>query len=245
MEPDFSGIFHQSSKDLLKGHPYIPEDSRDWPEEWLTTFYKTYPRMPHVPLQSEPPSADFFELISRRSSKRDFKKIPVGFTELSTLLKYSCGITGKLDAGTFRRAQASGGARFPIEVYPFLFQSNGALSSGVYHYNVKDHALDVLLERHFSDTDIHSLFTYPWVKNASAALILTAVFWRTQNKYGERGYRYILLEAGHIAQNVYLVAEALGLKCCALAGTRDEKIEELLDIDGVTESLVYTLILGK
>jgi len=245
MEPDFSGIFHQSSKNLLKGHPYIPEDSHEWPEEWCTTYYKTYPRMPQVPLSDERLSADFFELVSRRSSKRDFSKTPIDFTELSTLLKYSCGITGKLDHGHNRRAQPSGGARFPIEVYPLLFRSNDKLASGLYHYNVKDHALDVLLERQFSDKDIHSFFTYPWVKDASAALILTAIFWRTQNKYGERGYRYILLEAGHIAQNVYLVAEALGLRCCALAGTRDEKIEELLDIDGITESLVYAVVLGK
>lgn len=244
MDPDFSDIFHQSSKNLLKGHPYIPEDSRKWPEEWLTTYYKTYPRMPHVSLLNERPSADFFELVSRRASRRDFNKNPICFGELSALLKYSCGTTGELETGRLRRAQASGGARFPIEVYLLLFQPNDILASGLYHYNVKDHALDVLLERPFSDQDMQSFFTYPWVKNASVALILTAVFWRTQHKYGERGYRYVLLEAGHIAQNVYLVAEALGLKCCALAGTRDEKIEELLDIDGVTESVVYALILG-
>jgi SagB-type dehydrogenase family enzyme len=74
---------------------------------------------------------------------------------------------------------------------------------------------------------------------------MTDVFWRNQNKYGERGYRYILLEAGHIGQNIYLVSEALGLKCCALGGTRDENLEELVDIDGVTESVVYALAVGK
>ena len=73
---------------------------------------------------------------------------------------------------------------------------------------------------------------------------MTAVFSRTQNKYGERGYRYVLLEAGHVGQNLALAAEALGLRCAPLAGTRDETIETLLDIDGVTESLVYTLVFG-
>ena len=75
-------------------------------------------------------------------------------------------------------------------------------------------------------------------------LAITGVFDRTQVKYGERGYRYALLEAGHVGQNVYLATQALGLGCCGLAGTRDLAIEELLGIDGVTESLLYTLVIG-
>ena len=55
----------------------------------------------------------------------------------------------------------------------------------------------------------------------------------------------ILQESGHIGQNIYLVSEALGLKCCALAGTKDENLEKLIDIDGITESVVYALAVGK
>ena len=74
---------------------------------------------------------------------------------------------------------------------------------------------------------------------------MTSQFERTQMKYGERGYRYILLEAGHIGQNICLVSETLGLKCCALGGTMDKNLEELLDIDGETESVVYGFAIGK
>ncbi|OGJ54835.1 hypothetical protein A2880_02980 [Candidatus Peribacteria bacterium RIFCSPHIGHO2_01_FULL_49_38] len=74
------------------------------------------------------------------------------------------------------------------------------------------------------------------------AVIITAVFSRTINKYGDRGYRNILIEAGHVGQNLYLVSESLGLKCTAIAGTKDEEIERFLDIDGVTESVVYALL---
>ena len=77
------------------------------------------------------------------------------------------------------------------------------------------------------------------------AIIMTAVFDRSQMKYGERGYRYMLIEAGHVGQNFCLTAEALGLKCSALGGTHDEPIERLLDIDGVTESVMYALAIGK
>ena len=290
--PDFSKIFHESSKDLAKGHPLIPADSNEWPEEWKTTYYKAYPRLPKIALDADlrgldadlrGPKADFFELIKKRRSRRDFTRTLITKRELSLLLKYSCGNMGPLEKSRHRRAQASGGARFPIEVYPIIFRSAQArtpkeslddptgqanadspakiskgnlggqtqtdaenvLKAGLYHYNVKDHALDVLWDREFSDDDIGQIFTYPWVRDAAIGIVMTAVFSRNQSKYGERGYRYILLEAGHIGQNIYLVSEALGLKCCALGGTRDENLEKLIDIDGVTESVVYGFAVGK
>ncbi len=245
MEPDFSKIFHQSSKDHQKGHPPIPADLKDWPDEWKTTYYKAYPRLPKIGLDEDPPRADFFDLIKKRHSQRDFTRAPNSKHELSLILKYSCGNMGEMGGDRHRRAQASGGGRFPIEIYPIVFRQSKDLKAGLYHYNVKDHQLDVLWDREFSDEDIGQIFTYPWVKDATVGIVMTAVFWRNQNKYGERGYRYILLEAGHIGQNIYLVSEALGLKCCALGGTRDENLEQLIDIDGVTESVVYGFAIGK
>ena len=261
MQPDFSKIFHQSSKDFLKGHPPISPDPANWPDEWKTTYYKTYERLPKIALADDPPKADLFDTARTRESRRDFGRVPVTKQELSLLLKYSCGITGKLNENRSRRAQASGGARFPIEIYPIVFrpstdstsslqassgQASGEdLEAGLYHYNVKDHALDVLWEGEFSDNKISELFSYPWVKDAAVALVMTAIFWKNRNKYGERGYRYVLMEAGHIGQNIYLVSSALNLKCCALGGTWDENLEKLLDIDGVTESVIYALVIGK
>lgn len=247
MDPhiDFSKLFHQSSKDHGKGHPPIPSRYEDWPEEWRTTFYKAYPRLPKLDLEGTPPHADFFDLVQKRQSRRDFTRQPLTKRELSVLLKYSCGTTGKLVGERLRRAHPSGGGRFPIETYPIVFREGGDLPAGVYHYNVKHHQLDVLWQRPFADGEVDELFSYPWVKEGSVALVMTAVFWRSQNKYGERGYRYILLEAGHIGQSLSLAAEALDLKCCALGGTRDERLEELLDVDGAVESVIYALVLGR
>lgn len=245
MDIDFSKIFHQSSKNHAKGHPSIPEKYEDWPLELKTTYYKSYPRTLKVELEDNPPPADFFDVAKKRRSERNFGRAPITKTELSLLLKYSCGIIGRLDDGRFRRTQPSGGARFPIEIYTIVFRTGKDLKAGLYHYNVKDHQLDVLWDREFNDADVARLFTYSWVKNASAAMVMTSVFWRNQDKYGERGYRQILLEAGHIGQNIYLVSGALGLKCCALAGTRDEELEKLIDVDGVTESVVYGLAMGR
>lgn len=246
MDPDFSFLFHQSSKDHAKGHPPISRDPAEWPAEWKTVYYKAYHRLPKIALPETAPRADFFDLIRQRGSQRSFGSQALSIADLSSLLKYSCGTTvPDAENQRMRRAQASGGARYPIEVYPFVFRGDTQVPSGVYHYNVKAHALDVLWERSFSDADIGELFTYSWVRGASVVFVMTAVFRRNQMKYGERGYRYILLEAGHIAQNLHLVTEALGLKSCALGGTYDAAIEKMLDLDGIQESVVYAVAVGR
>ncbi len=243
--PDFSKLFHQSSKDLQGGGSVrIPRDESLWPEEWKTIYYKTYPRFEKIALPVTTPTADFFDLIRGRRTDRRFAKNALTSEKLSTLIKYSCGITAEHEEWNPRRAQPSGGARYPLEVYPILFSPAGDIPAGMYHYDVKAHALDVLAQRSFASNDIAPLSSYEWVQNASCLLVITAVFWRTQRKYGERGYRYAMLEAGHIGQNVYLASMALDLKCSGLGGTLDENIEKLLDIDGINESVVYGLVIG-
>ena len=240
---DFSSIFHRSSKDLGdKGNVYIPQDDTKWPPEWTTIYYKSYPRVKKIPLERKMISGDLASILASRRSHRDFTKRKVDISQLSKLLLHACGL--QKDVKTFNRTHPSGGGRYPIEIYPIIFQGNRKIPAGVYHYNIKEHTLDVLWQREFTSDDISELFVYDWIQNASFALICTGEFWRNQMKYGERGYRYVLLDAGHVSENIYLVAESLGLKCCGMGGTRDENIEKLLDIDGVNESLVHSLILG-
>ncbi len=242
---DFSEFFHQSSKDLTKpGDRPFPSDPRDWPPEWKTTYYKDYPAFKKIALPDVTSEVDLFTSIASRHSGRGYGTEPITLDELSALLKYSCGehVDG---SGKIHRAQASAGARFPIEVYPIVFRGTPELPSGLYHYNVSEHSLDVLWQRPFSKEDIAQLFTYEWIQDAPLTIVMTAVFDRTKTKYKERGYRYILLEAGHIGQNLYLVSNALGLEVCGLGGTRDKNLEELIDIDGVTESVVYGFSIGK
>ncbi len=244
---DFSKLFHNSSKDPSAGGSIVfPKDQKDWPDAWKTTHYKEYPSFKKIPLSDLPPHKDLFETIRARKSSRDYSEKAISLDEISTLLKYSCGGIGEDDpTGSMHRAQASAGGLFPIEIYPLIFRDSGDLRSGLYHYNVRDHSLDVLWQRRFEKRDIAELFTYEWIRDASMAIVMTGVFGRNQIKYGERGYRYLLLEAGHIGQNIYLVSEALGLKCCGLGGTRDVNLEKCIDIDGATESVVYGLSIGK
>ncbi len=241
---DFSRLFHQSSKDRSgQGRVRIPRDMSLWPKEWKATEYKDYPRFKQVPLVAADTGSVLSRAIASRASKREFAGRPLSIDEVSTLLKYSCGIT-RVDGEKKRRAQPSGGARFPIEAYMLVFQGTEGVPAGVHHYNVRDHALEVLFEKDFSRDDIARLFSYDWAQHASIALVLTAVFDRNQRKYGERGYRQILIEAGAIVQNAYLLSGELGLSCCAIDGVDEVAIEKLLDIDGHTESVVCSLIIG-
>jgi SagB-type dehydrogenase family enzyme len=115
------------------------------------------------------------------------------------------------------------------------------LKKGLYHFSPKTHELSILWDRKFSEEDVVGLFGYPWTKNASAFIILTAIFKRQKKKYGERAYRCTLLEAGHIGQNIYLSCADEGVGCCSLSSANDRKLEKLIGIDGVTESVVYAI----
>ncbi len=243
-EIDFSQLFHQYTK---KFRHKVPRDSSLWPDEWKTIYYKTYPRLPVIKLKHQEKKFDLFEAIRKRSSKREMSPGKINLDELSLMLKYSCGITRQTENGDGRRAYPSGGARYPIETYGLIINAGQGLKPGFFHYNIEKHQLEMLWQKRVTKKDLAQIAIYEFVENASLIIFLTAVFWRTQNKYQQRGYRFILIEAGHIGQNIHLISEALNLKCCALGGFRvsDEQIEKFLNIDGLVESLVHTSVIGR
>jgi SagB-type dehydrogenase family enzyme len=82
------------------------------------------------------------------------------------------------------------------------------------------------------------------VSQASLVVIMVAVFARTCRKYGERGYRFVLLDCGHVAQNLHLVATAIGLGSVGIGGFLDDELNDVLDLDGVGEAVVHTIAVG-
>jgi SagB-type dehydrogenase family enzyme len=244
---DFSKLFHRATKDIHNDTAaYIREDASKWPESWKTIVYKVYELLPHVALSKALPAYDpgLFSTITERKTAAAFSGEPITHDELSALLRYSCGELPQGEAPT-HRAYPSAGPQYPLEAYVLVLRAGTDLPAGVYHYNVRDHALECLSGQQFTKTTIEELFAYSWVNDAAVAVLLTGVFARATVKYGQRGYRYTLLEAGHIGQNVYLVSEALGIKCRGMGGTYDIATEQLLGIDGENESVLYSLILGK
>ena len=240
--------YHHRSADQIAGreiHPFPPFEQ--WPKEWKTIYYKSYENVPILPLaEVNLEHANFFDLVAERKSVRGGHKKGISAYDISILLKYSCGLQDKPRRnGVKYRAQPSGGAQFPLETYIVSLKKENQITPGVYHYGLKSHALETLRIRSFSNKDIASLFTYPWANNCSMALLITAIFHRSAIKYGERAYRYVMLEAGHIGQGVYLSGASRDIGVVGMGGTHDEAIHDLLDIDGTQESLVYALMLSK
>lgn len=142
-----------------------------------------------------------------------------------------------------KRFYPSGGARYPLEVYPLIFSVNG-IKPGLYHYHVKTNSLE-LLQSPISKINVFKQFNQSWLKNSSVLLLITAVFDRTENKYKNRGYRHILTEYGHMAQNTYLIGSSLNVGVCSIGGFVDMGLNKIIDIDGIDESVIGVIALGN
>jgi SagB-type dehydrogenase family enzyme len=179
--------------------------------------------------------------IANRRSQRDFTGKTMSLAELAHLLYYSSGITDKRQG---LRAAPSAGATYPIEVYAIANNVEG-IAKGTYHYLIPSHELELLREGDFRNEMSRAALQERMFKQANVIVALSAVFQRTQQHYRERAQRYIFFEAGHIAQNTYLIATSMGLGACAIGAFHDNEFNRLLGLDGRNESVLYLIAVGK
>ena len=208
-------------------------------------------RLGGVPAALPPPcrpNSTLWDAIEARRSRREFAPDPVAFDELATLLYAGYGVTHRLESpdgsGSLPlRAVPSGGALYPLELYVAALRVDG-LEAGLYHFDPFLCSLEIVRVG-LAAGDVAALSTYPEIVSPCAALLLVAaVFGRTRFKYGLRGYRFALLEAGHVGQNMLLAATAFGLAAVPLGGFYDRPTDEFLGLDGVNESTLYTIAIG-
>jgi SagB-type dehydrogenase family enzyme len=202
-------------------------------------------QQPFVPLpEPEPLTRPLGSAIRSRRSVRAFGREPLSLSALAALLEAGYGVTGSLPLGAHAqplRAAPSGGALYPLELYVFA-PSVAGLAAGLYHYDPLAAGLELRRRGTFS---IGDATPHPEVVDAAAAVVLvTAIFWRSRFKYGLRGYRFALLEAGHVVQNVLLAATSLDVGAVPIGGFFDRGLEALLDVDGLEESALYLVALG-
>ena len=237
---DLGVVYHQWSK---PGVIDVLGTVANWGQK--PPQYKEYPRAPRIPLA--PPRTtggpSFEEAIQRRSSVRDYSGAPMTLPELAHLLYYVGGINGER-WGYRLRAAPSSGALFPIEVYAVVHTVDG-LSPGVYHYGVKDHALAQLQVADLRGEVVRQGVMQEFLGQANLVLYFTVIFQRMRWKYHDRTYRYGLIEAGHLGQNVYLAATSMGLGACAVGAFADDRANAMLGVDGKEEATVYMLAVGK
>jgi len=238
-----SSTFHNKTKinDFEKFNSVSPSK---WPEGWKRIYYKSYPRLNNIKLLLPTDlNYNLFEALIKRQSIREFTKEKLSFQNLSNILYYSAGLKPEdIKNEKAKRFYPSAGGRYPLEIYPFIFNVSD-LDNGIYHYHLKTHSLEVLLENPIIKKTLVN-FEQSWIRKASVLLVVTAVFGRTENKYGIRGYRHVLTEYGHLAQNVYLTSGAMNIACCSIGGFNDDGLNKLLDVDFVDESVVGVIALG-
>jgi SagB-type dehydrogenase family enzyme len=206
--------------------------------------YKHYPNNKKINLP--PPkslSKDTFDVvIQNRRSIRNFSKKAMTIDQLSYLLWASTGVSRK-EYGFELRTAPSAGALYPIETY-IVINNVENISQGVYHYNIRNHLLEEIKTGDFRTTISKAALDQIMCYHAAAVFIWTAIFNRSKCKYGERAYRYIYLDAGHIAENLALSASSLKLGSCQIAALYDDEVNKLIDIDGIKESTIYLSVVG-
>ncbi len=215
----------------------------DWASKPPT--YKRYPEVPTIALGKPVTEggAPLWELLQQRRSERRFRDAPLSASELSQLLWAAQGITREGRGVGFRTAP-SAGALYPVETYLVIHDVEG-IDAGVYHYDVEYHQLEQLRVGDFRAHIAHAALDQRMAARTNVVFVWTAVFPRSKWKYKQRAYRYVYLDAGHVAQNLALAAVALDLGSCQIAALYDEEANELLGVDGVEESTIYMTVVGK
>lgn len=209
--------------------------------QMLLKAYKVYSLGAHLALPDAPPRNQLEEVICARRSQRKFSGDPIGREALARLLFYGYGRT---DGKGFFRAVPSGGGLYPLDLYVVALRVD-ELPAGIYHYDVEHHRLDIV-QPHDAWAGFKERVVGQGIEvdRAACAVVLTATFVRSTFKYQDRGYRMVLIEAGEVAQNIALAATALGLGTCALGGFFDDRLSELLGIDGVEEAPLLPILVG-
>jgi SagB-type dehydrogenase family enzyme len=190
------------------------------------------------------------DTLARRVSTRQFQPAALPLQQVSTLLQHALACNRDAEstqvpgAMLHLRSYPSGGGLYPLEVYPVLLDVAGA-PRAVSHYDPVHHRLTVL--RDISDLQTFSdvcLGDKGLVETASLLLLFTSIFERSTVKYGDRGYRLCLIEAGHAAQNVCLCAAAMGLGSLVYGGFHDDTAADWLGVDGLGEAVVHAVFVG-
>lgn len=239
---DVARLYHLNSSHLRQlSSPPADGDVRPF-------RFRTYPGSPRVVL----PGRDFAldhslgDVLRRRRSVRDFLPRPLDLGLVGRLLHASFGITGHRQiegVWVSDRPAPSAGGLYPLELY-LATRSVETLPDGLYHYDARAHELERrrtgLLPAEFARVIVGPDI----VRNANLVIVISAIFQRTMWKYGARGYRYVWLDAGHLGQNLYLVATALGLGAVSVGGFFDEELNRMLDLPAGEEQAIYLVCFG-
>ena len=191
------------------------------------------------------PEMDIRTAIDNRVSVRRYAENDLSQEELSYLLWCTQGVKQITARPVTMRTVPSAGARHAFETYLLIKQVDG-IESGLYRFVATQHAL-IKLD---TSATIHekistACFSQKMIDNSAVTFIWVAILERMIWRYGERGYRYLHLDAGHVCQNLYLAGEAIDVGVCAIAAFEDNDLNISLHLDGKEQFAIYLASTGK
>ena len=184
--------------------------------------------------------------LAARRSRRHFQDRALSAEQLSQILWAAYGITypiphhPNLRGGL--RTTPSAGALFPLEIYVVIGNVEG-IEPGLYRYISEEHKIVRVIDRDIRSELSDAALGQRMIREAPAVVVFSAVISRMTARYGPRGRRYVYMEIGHSAQNIYLQAEALGLGTCAVGAFSDGRVRQLLQLPANEEPL-YIMPIG-
>lgn len=241
-EPDIAGLYHLHSSNVRERPIDLVLDHDRAPRRFRTYAGSQRVALPGRDFRIDAPLGG---LLERRRSIREFELRDLEPELLGRLLHASAGVRGyrSLDGDwTIDRCAPSAGGLYPTELY-VVTQRVAGVADGVYHYDARAHELELRNPGTHHAALAGMTIEQDMIRSANVVVAITAVFERTMWKYGQRGYRYVWLDAGHLAENLYLVALALGLGPVAIGGFFDSEIDGLLRLPG-DERAVYLVCVG-
>ncbi|MFW9887347.1 MAG: SagB/ThcOx family dehydrogenase [Candidatus Thorarchaeota archaeon] len=232
--PGIGDDFYRKSK-YTRGN--LPRHRLDWSNKPPTHKRYDSAQKIQLPNPSVEGGSGLWEVLRRRRSRRAYTDESLILEDLSQITWATQGVTAHVGDNDLRTAP-SAGALYPIETYLCVNRVSG-LDSGLYHYSVPNHELDFIKPGEFGGEVSRGALDQKMAEQAAVVFIWSAVFQRSKWKYLQRAYRYVFLDAGHIAQNLALAAEALGYGTCQIGAIYDDELNQLLDLDGEEESVIY------
>jgi SagB-type dehydrogenase family enzyme len=185
------------------------------------------------------------QAIESRRSVRQYTQRPLSLAELSFLLWCTQGVKEVTNRPATLRTVPSAGARHGFETYLLINRVDG-VAPGLYRFLAVEHQLlEADLTPGLADRMVAACERQQLVKASAVTFAWSAVVYRMAWRYGERGYRYLHLDAGHVCQNLYLAATAIGCGACAIAAFDDEAVNRLLGLDGEEQFIIYLATVGK
>lgn len=232
------GYFGRLS-DQMKGMKY-PSIQKDYPKD---AELIDLPSPDKLTLGKAP----LFEVINQRRSRRQYTDQPFSQEELSYLLWTTQGVKQVLQGGyASMRTVPSAGARHAFESYLSIKNVTG-LQPGLYRYLALEHQLlpMVLDDPDLPQKTAAACCDQPFVAQAAVTFIWTAIPYRCEWRYKNLSHKVIAIDIGHVCQNLYLAAEAIGAGVCAIAAYFQDEMDDLIGVNGEDEFVVYVAPAGK